>query len=142
MGNWHLNIEQPLEALQYHHQALTIFQTLHDQHGISETLDLLGMTSYLGGDLIQGTVYYERFIALFRELDDRNGLTSSLATLALRGPTYQTDTMVSAASLAEAIQDTEQALKIAREIEQRPAEAYALFQLALAWVRRENIGVL
>ena len=131
MGNWHLNIEQPLEALQYHHQALTIFQTLHDQHGISETLDLLGMTSYLGGDLIQGTVYYEQVIALFRELDDRNGLTSSLATLALRGPTYQTDTMVSAASLAEAIQDTEQALKIAREIEQRPAEAYALFQLAL-----------
>ena len=39
--------------------------------------------------------------------------------------------MVSAASLAEVIQDTEQALKIAREIDQRPAEAYALFQLAL-----------
>ena len=132
MGNWHLNVEQPLEALRYHREALTIFQKLHDQHGIAETLDLLGMTSYLGGDLIQGTAYYEQAIALFRELDDRHGLTSSLATLTLRGPTYQTDAMVSAAtSLTEVIQDTEQALKIAREIDQRSAEVYALFQLAL-----------
>ena len=131
MGNWHLNIEQPLEALRYHREALTIFQGLHDQHGIAETFDLLGMTSYLGGDLVQGTAYYEQAIALFRDLDDRNGLTSSLATLTLRGPTYQTDTMVSIASLVEVIQESEQALKIAREIDQRPAEAYALFQLAL-----------
>jgi tetratricopeptide (TPR) repeat protein len=140
MGNWHLNIEQPLEALRYHREALTIFQTLHDQHGIAETLDLLGMTSYLGGDLVQGTAYYEQAIALFRELDDRNGLTSSLATLALCGPTYQTNTMVSAASLTEVIQDTEQALKIAREIEQRPAEAYALFQLALCLGSQGELG--
>ncbi len=140
MGNWHLNIEQPLEALRYHREALTIFQTLHDQHGIAETLDLLGMTSYLGGDLVQGTAYYEQAIALFRELDDRNGLTSSLATLALSGPTYQTDTMVSAASLAEVIRDTEQALKIAREIDQRPAEAYALFQLALCLGSQGEFG--
>src|SRR6266487_1294147 len=132
MGNWHLNIEQPLEALRYHREALTIFEKLQDQQGIAETLDLLGMTSYLGGDLVQGTTYYEQAVALFRELDDRHGLTSSLATMTLRGPTYQTDTMVSASTnLAEVIQETEQALKIAREIDQRPAEAYALFQLAL-----------
>ncbi len=132
MGNWHLNIEQPLEALRYHREALTIFQELHDEYGLAETLDLLGMTSYLGGDLVQGTAYYKEAIALFRELDDRHGLTSSLATLALRGATYQTDTMVSASTnLAEVIQDTEQAIKLSQEMGQRPAEAYALFQLAL-----------
>jgi len=49
LGNWHLNLERPLDALQHHREALTIFQELHDQHGLSETLDLLGMTSYLGG---------------------------------------------------------------------------------------------
>jgi tetratricopeptide (TPR) repeat protein len=98
MGNWHLNIEQPLEALRYHREVLTIFQELHDQHGIAETLDLLGMTSYLGGDLVLGTTYYKQAIALFRELDDRHGLTSSLATLALSGATYQTDTMASAST--------------------------------------------
>ena len=132
MGNWHLNVEQPLESVRYHREALTIFEKLQDQQGIAETLDLLGMTSYLGGDLVQGTTYYEQAVALFHELDDRHGLTSSLATLTLRGATYQTDTMVSASTnLAEVIQETEQALKIAREIDQRPDEAYALFQLAL-----------
>ncbi len=46
IGNWHLNVEQPHEALRYHREALAIFQQLHDSHGIAETLDLLGMTSY------------------------------------------------------------------------------------------------
>jgi len=111
---------------------LTIFEKLQDQQGIAETLDLLGMTSYLGGDLVQGTTYYEQAVALFHELDDRHGLTSSLATLTLRGPTFQTDTMVPASTnLAEVIQDTEKALKIALEIDKRSAEVYALFLLAL-----------
>jgi tetratricopeptide (TPR) repeat protein len=131
LGNWHLNVEQAHEALRYHQEALTIFQHLHDARGIAETLDLLGITSYLGGDLIGGTAYYQQAIALFGELGDKPGLTSSLATLTLRAPTLQTDTLASAGSLAEASQDAERALSIAREIGQRPAEAYALFQLGL-----------
>jgi DNA-binding CsgD family transcriptional regulator len=131
IGNWHMNMEQANEALRYHREALTIFQELHDSHGIAETLDLLGMTSYLGSDLIQGTLYYQQAIALFRELGDKPGLTSSLATLTLRGPTYQTDSLVTEASLAEVLQDAEHALSIAREIGHRSAEVYALFQLAL-----------
>jgi tetratricopeptide (TPR) repeat protein len=131
IGNWHLNVEQPQEALRYHQEALTIFQQLYDSHGIAETFDLLGMTSYLGGDLIGGTSYYQRAIALFHDLKDKPGLTSSLATLTLGGPTYQTDALVSAASLAEVCQNAEHALSLAREIGQRSAEAYALFQLGL-----------
>ena len=131
IGNWHLNVEQPHEALSYHREALTIFEQLHDSRGIAETLDLLGMGSYLGGDLIGGTAYYRQAIALFHELGDKPGLTSSLATLTLCGPTFQTDTMVSAASLAEVCQHAEHALKIAREIGHRSAEAYALLQLGL-----------
>jgi DNA-binding CsgD family transcriptional regulator/tetratricopeptide (TPR) repeat protein len=131
VGNWHLNVEQPGEALRYHKEALSIFEKLNDSHGIAETLDLLGMTSYLGGDLIQGTVYYEQAIALFKELDNRQGLTSSLATLTMRSPTFHTDMMVAAGSLAQAQQDAESALKIAYEIGHRSAEAYALFQLGL-----------
>jgi serine/threonine protein kinase/tetratricopeptide (TPR) repeat protein len=132
LGNWHLNIEQPREALQYHQEALTIFQHLHDARGIAETLDLLGITSYLGGDLIGGTAYYQQAIALFGELGDKPGLTSSLATLTLRGPTLQTDSLASAASLAEASQDAEHALSIAREIGRRSDEAYALMQMGLS----------
>src|SRR5439155_21738164 len=54
LGNWHLNIEQPREALQYHQEALALFQQGHDQHGLAETYDLLGMTDFSGGDLVQG----------------------------------------------------------------------------------------
>ncbi len=141
MGNWHLNLEQPLEALRYQRQALTIFQQLSDQHGIAQTLDLLGMTSYLGGDLVQGTAYYKQAIALLRQLDDRHGLTSSLATLALSGATYQTDSMVSAApNLAEGIQDTEHALKIAREIGSQFWTCIATGYLASTLITQEDFS--
>ena len=131
IGNWYLNVEQPKEALRYHHEALQIFRELHNEPGMAETLDLLGMTSYLGGDMVQGTAYYRSAIALFEQSGDRSGLSSSLATMALRAPTFQTDSMVSMADLAEATQDAERALHIAREIGQRSAEAYALFQMGL-----------
>jgi DNA-binding CsgD family transcriptional regulator/tetratricopeptide (TPR) repeat protein len=131
VGNWHLNVEQPGEALRYHKEALSIFEQLNDEHGIAETLDLMGMTSYLGGDLIQGTTYYKQAIELFRKTGNRQGLASGLATLPMRGPTFHSDVMVAAGSLAEAQQDAESALKIAREIGHRSAEAYALFQLGL-----------
>jgi predicted ATPase/DNA-binding CsgD family transcriptional regulator len=131
IGNWHLNVEQPHEALGYHREALAIFQHLHDARGIAETLDLLGMTSYLGGDLIGGTAYYQQATALFDELGNWEGLTSSLATLTMRASTYHTDALIAVASLAEVLPDAERAVKVAREIGQRSAESYALFQLGL-----------
>src|SRR5262249_14848788 len=76
IANWHLNVEQPHEALRYHREALTIFQELHDTHGIAETMDLLGMASYLDGDLIGGTSYYQQATVLFGELGDKPGLAS------------------------------------------------------------------
>lgn len=127
LGNWHLNIEQSREALHYHQEALTLFQQAQDRQGLAETYDLLGMTATLGGDLLQGTTYYRQAVALFQELNDRSGLASSLATLAVLGGEYETATMVPApASYAECLHFGEQAIKIAREIGQRPAEIYAL----------------
>ena len=132
VGNWHLNVEEPLEALRCHEEALAIFRQINDPHGIAETLDLLGMASYLGGDIVQGTRYFEQAVTLFRQLDDRVGLTSSLASLTIRGALSIANTMVSAAiTLAELLPDVEMALKIAREIGQRSGEAYALYQLGL-----------
>jgi tetratricopeptide (TPR) repeat protein len=130
LGNWYLNIEQPRKALLYHQEALTLFQHEHDQHGLAETYDLLGMTAILGGDLLKGTVYYQQAVVLFQELDDRQGLSSSLATLAVLGGEYETETMVPApTSFVECVQYCEQAIKIAREIGQRSAEIYALCSL-------------
>ncbi len=131
IGNWYLNVEQPHQALQYHQEALTMFQQRHDEQGIAETLDLLGLASYLGGDLLQGTTYYRQAIALFHELGDKPGLISSKATVNLASPTLQSDSLVAVASLTEVLPDAEQALQIAREISHRSAEAYALLQLGL-----------
>jgi DNA-binding NarL/FixJ family response regulator/Tfp pilus assembly protein PilF len=130
LGNWHLNIEQPGEALGYHQEALTLFQQAHDAPGVAQTCDLLGMASLLGGDLVQGEAYYQQAVALFQELDDRQGLASSLATLAKLGGIYQSETSVPASiSFAECLRLGEQAIKTAREIGSRSAEAYTLVSL-------------
>ncbi len=131
LGNWHLNVEHPLESHWYHQEALAIFRDLNDQTGIASTLDLLGMASYLSGDLVQGTQYYRQAIERFRQLDQRQGLVSSLASLTMRTPTFQIDTLVPAASFKEGTQDGEQALALAREMGHRSGEAYALIFLGM-----------
>lgn len=130
LANWHVNVEEPHEGLRYHREALAVFQQLRDRRGIAETLDFLGMASYLSGDLVQGTAYYEQAIPLFRELDDRHLLVSILATLAMRGGTYQTNVVLPAAStLAESARSAEMALAISRAIGWRSDEAYAVLHL-------------
>src|SRR5713226_8021007 len=132
LGNWYLNVEQPHEALRYHQEALATFQTLSDRRGTASTLDLLGMASLLGGDLLQSAAYYEQAIALLRELDERERLPSSLANLMLCGGIYQTETLVPAVvGFAESLQQGELALKIAGEIGQRSDEAYTLIHMAM-----------
>jgi tetratricopeptide (TPR) repeat protein len=132
LGNWHLNVEQPQEALRYHQEALTTFGGLNDRHGLAETLDLLGVASYLSGDLLQSAVYYEQAIILFRELDERERMPSSLANLMLCGGNYQTETLVPAAGdFAESLHQGELAFKIAGEIGKRSDEAYALIHMGM-----------
>jgi len=125
LGNWHANVEQPLEALHYHQEALTVFQQVQDQHGVAETLDLLAVPSWFSGDLVQTAAYCQQSVTLFGEMDNRQGLVSSLASLLLCGDTYFSATLVTVAtSLAEVRFVGERALKIASEIGQRSGEAY------------------
>jgi DNA-binding CsgD family transcriptional regulator len=127
VGNWHLNIDQPREALHCHQEALAIFQTLHDHRGLAQTFDLLGIASLIGGDSVQGAAYYKQAIALFQALDDRQGLASSLAFLPLCGVGYVSDLVVAAAlSAAECLDPSERAIALAREIGWRANEALAL----------------
>jgi DNA-binding CsgD family transcriptional regulator len=132
LGNWHANVEQPIEALRYHQEALTVFQQAHDQHGIAETLDLLAVASLFGGDLVQSAAYYRQVVTLFREMDNRQGLVSSLATLLFCGGTYLSATLVPVAtSVTEVRRMGESTLKIAREIGQRSGEAFTCSVMAL-----------
>jgi DNA-binding CsgD family transcriptional regulator/tetratricopeptide (TPR) repeat protein len=131
LGSWHLNVERPLEALHYHQEALATFQGMNDQQGLAETLDLLGMAHYLSGDVFQGTAYYQQAVALFQQLDDRQGLVSSLAQLTAACGNDLMGPALLIMSFAESLHYGEQALKIARDIGQRSAEAFTLFNLAL-----------
>jgi DNA-binding CsgD family transcriptional regulator len=132
LGNWHLNVEQPHEALRCHQEALATFLALSDWRGKAATLDLLGMASFLSGDLIQGTTHCQQAIVLLRELDDRQRLISSLVTLMMCGGMYETGTVVEASGgFAGSLHFGEQALKIAGEIGQRSDEAHTLIQMAM-----------
>jgi tetratricopeptide (TPR) repeat protein len=130
VGNWHVNVDQLLEALDCHLEALAIFERLNDRPGLASTYDLLGMANTLRGDLAAGAAHYEQAIALFRELDDRHALVSSLASHPMRAATYQTDLSVTVAPLRAAACDGEAALELARSIKQRAGEAYALIFIA------------
>jgi DNA-binding NarL/FixJ family response regulator len=83
LGNWYLNTGQPFEALNYHQQALAVFDELDDLAGKGETLDLLGMTSGHVLQLPAQQRYYQDAVGIFRTLDDRMALASTLANLAL-----------------------------------------------------------
>ena len=82
VGNWYLAV-RPATRRHYalHHEALVIFQSLHDGPGLAQTFNLLGLTTYLGGNPVQGAQYFKQAIALFEALHDRQGLASSLSTL-------------------------------------------------------------
>jgi ATP/maltotriose-dependent transcriptional regulator MalT len=132
LGNWHLNVEQPQEALRCHQEALATFQALSDWRGKAATLDFLGMASFLSGDLIQGTTSCQQAIVLLRELDDRQRLISSLVTLMMCGGVFETGTLVPAGGgVADSLHFGEQALKTAGEIGSRPDEAHTLIQMAM-----------
>ncbi len=128
-GNWLANIQQTEEAQREHKEALKLFESLNDQAGIAETVDLLGMANTIGGNMLQAKDWYDKAISLFKELDLPRGLASSLTTQAA-SPAYTASAAAPALSVPEALARAEQALAVAREIGQRSAEAYALWVLA------------
>ncbi len=132
LGNWHLNVERPLEAAQCHDKALTIFQTLQDDAGIAETLDLLGMASMLGGDVSRGAQYYQQAIELNRRLDDQRALANVLGSqLMAANAGYQTMTLrPSPLAQADLTEQGRQAVRMVHDIGWRDGEAFADMILA------------
>ncbi len=126
LGNWHLNVERPLDAARCHDQALSIFEFLKDDAGIAETLDLLGMASMLGGDLGRGAQYYQQAIELNRRLDDRLALANVLGSqlLAANGGFQCMTLKPSRLALADLTAQGEQAVQVMHEIGYRDGEAY------------------
>jgi len=138
IGNWHLNMGRPFEALRYHEQALHNFETLKDKRGRAQTLDLLGITYYVCGDLVRGTACYEESLALFRELNDRQGMINSMTYLAVRS--RFTTEVLDVPSLAQLISPGETALQMTRDMGWRSAETAVASCLAQCYSSLGDYG--
>ncbi len=141
VGNWHTNIEQPLEGFALHRQALHIFESLNDRAGIAASLHLMGHSSTVASDILHGVVYGEQAIALFRELNDQSNLHYTLGFFATRGVNYGDRTaMPFKTPLAERVRYDEEALQIAHEIGERPGESLGLTWLGLNYASAGEYG--
>jgi predicted ATPase/DNA-binding CsgD family transcriptional regulator len=138
IGHWHLHGCQPREALSDHQQALELFRELNDRRGMAQTLELLGLDSYVLGEVVQGAAYCEQAVPILRELDDRQGLVNTLTNLSLR-PRFDTEVMgeIDVHQLANL---SEMALEIARSCDYRVGEAAALHEGAVCLCRAGEYG--
>ncbi len=140
MGNWHANAEDPLTAVAYHQEALEIVEELGDRRDLANTLDLLGLAHLLGGDLTASVRTYDRAIALFRELDNRPRLVSGLIARAVVVSLLVLLASVPAITSPDAPRDFEEAIRIAREIDSAPDEAWAHWALGLLHTVQGRFG--
>ncbi len=140
IANWHVNLDEPELALPLHGEALAIFEARGETAGVADTLDLLGMASYLCCNFAASTAYCERAIALFRELDDRPRLASSLTLLGLTGGNPDGSAVPIYREAAYWIKSAEVGLKIAQEIGWFAGEAFAHFALCLITALHGQFG--
>ncbi len=125
VGNWLVNIGRVADGLQTHQEALAMFEALHDTQGMAETIDLLGMSNGIYGDMVNAVEQYERAIALFRSLSDHQGLISSLTTRAAYASPGWVETTYSVCEQPERCsRDIMEALNLARQVESLIAQAY------------------
>lgn len=129
IGNWLANVGRPGEALRLHQRALNLFEELEHRSGQADTLDLLGMASYLAGDMRQSQTHYRQAVDHFRALDRRRGLVSGLAMMSLAMRATFTAEVAPDTDLTQCVPLTEEALKAAREIGWRAGESHALLAL-------------
>jgi DNA-binding CsgD family transcriptional regulator len=134
LGSWHLNSERIDLAERCLESALAIAEQIDDRAGIARVIDLLGTVSDLMGDVVRMRRRYERAVTLFRTLGDRHGLSSALATMLLHGGGCVFDTVVVVPYVTtESIRgEAAEALALARAIDWRAGEAYALIDEAVA----------
>ncbi len=146
LGNWHVNAEQPADAIPHHDEALRIFAAIGDTSGLASTHDLVGMTHILSGNATQAMYHYGRAVPLLRELDDRHTLSSALINAAMFTRGIWTSSALGIEEMPSSIgMDEERAadesIRLAREVGWRAGEAFALSHAGLAEARRGKLRV-
>ena len=122
-----------MEVQSYHEEALALFEAADDQRGQAATLDLLGTTHIMIGDVVSAARYYRRAARLLHALDDRQGLIWCLSNTQMLGASYVFDTTACPIiGLAACLHDADEALQLARQIDWRAGEASVLMYTGLA----------
>jgi DNA-binding CsgD family transcriptional regulator/tetratricopeptide (TPR) repeat protein len=134
VSNWLVNTERLRDAEVHLQRALAIMERIDDRRGVVETLDFLGILADLSGDFVRMGERMQQAAELYAELDDREGLSSVLASLSLLGGGYAVIEIAAVPrviSREEALRSNARALQLARDIDWRSGEAYALLIKAL-----------
>ena len=136
VGNWHVNLEEPLAGLPHHEEALAIFERLGDNDGVAESVDLIAVAHHIAAEQRAAATFYERSMALFTKQDDRRGLANALGIFVYSGPCYHTSstTPFTSPAVEDEVRDP-RSIRIAREIGWRAGETFLKFVVAdcLAW---------
>jgi DNA-binding CsgD family transcriptional regulator len=133
LGNWLMNTGQATEGLRAHHEALALFQAQHDQQGVAETHDLLGMAYALAGNQVYAAHHFQQAIDLLRTLNDQRNLSSSLATHAINtSPGHAETTLLAPGTFESCITSATEALYLARQLDWRAGQSFAEWQIGLA----------
>src|SRR2546421_1545061 len=131
LGNWLVNTGRTQEGLEAHQEAFHLFETQENTQGMAETLDLLGVAHGFSGDPANAVKHFGRAVELFRTLGDSQSLVSSLAARALDSAPETTETTFSALRTRdECLQDTEEALLLARQTHSQAGQAFVEFVTA------------
>lgn len=140
-GNWRLNVGDPVSAKSDHMEALASFLKLGAPRDEAATLDLLGMATAHCGDPIRAAEHYRRATELYRALHDRRGLVSALAMLAQLGAADNRIYPSPPTAIVDPVSLAREAIAVAREIDWRPGEAFALIGLSFAAAVEGEIAV-
>jgi hypothetical protein len=100
------------------------------------------MANGIHGAVPAGVAHYGRAIELFREQGNRTGLVSSLASRAVYASPALVDASPSAlGTLEECARDTDEALRIAREIRSPAGQAYAEWTASANYASFGDLGL-
>lgn len=136
VGNWSTHVVEPASGLPYHLEALAVLRSasasgIDTRSETAATLDLLGITSFMRGDIPAGAAYYGEAVELWRNLEDRQGLATSLMVLALRrGAAHLLTIYCPPVALETVRAEAEEAIAAARAAGWRAGESAGLMYLA------------
>jgi tetratricopeptide (TPR) repeat protein len=125
LGNAYDSLGDYQQAIDYHQQALVIFQEIGDRSGIAISLNNLANAYQSLGEYQQAIVYDQQSLVIKQEIGARSGIASSLNNL---GNAYD-----SLGEYQQAIDYHQQSLVIAQEIGDRSGIAKSLGNLGIAY---------